>query len=78
MTKSGVVALLVALAPTQLTAQSRTPTAADYEHARQFLAPGLTGLVVGGSVTPVWTPDGRFWYRNTTLAGVEIVVVDPA
>ena len=77
MTRSGVIALLVAVAPPQLTAQSRTPTAADYEHARQFLAPSLTGLVVGGSVTPVWTLDGRFWYRNTTLAGAEIVVVDP-
>jgi dipeptidyl aminopeptidase/acylaminoacyl peptidase len=65
-----------AVAP--LVAQSRRPTAADYERARHFLAPALAGLVVGGAVSPNWTDDGRFWYRNTTLAGDEIVVIDPA
>jgi dipeptidyl-peptidase 4 len=61
-----------------LGAQGRAVTAADYDRAKQFLAPALNGLVVGGSVTPVWAPDGRFWYRNTTLAASEIVVIDPA
>jgi dipeptidyl aminopeptidase/acylaminoacyl peptidase len=53
-------------------------TAADYMRAARFLAPNLNGMVVGGSVSPTWLPDGRFWYRNTTLAGPEIVVIDPA
>ena len=71
-------ALVLAVASTDLEAQTHAPTPADYERARRFLAPSLTGLVVGGSVTPVWTADGRFWYRNSTLAGDEIVVIDPA
>ena len=58
--------------------QARTFTPADYERARQFLAPAQTGLVVGDTVNATWAPDGRFWYRNTTLAGTEVVVIDPA
>src|SRR4029078_13622589 len=65
------------LAP--LAAQPRpTVTAADYARAEKFLAPNLQGLVVGGSVNATWLPDGRFWDRNQTLTGNEIVVVDPA
>jgi dipeptidyl-peptidase-4 len=67
-----------ALASAPLGAQGRVVTAADYDHARQFLAPALNGMVVGGAVAATWAPDGRFWYRNTTLAGAEIVVIDPA
>ena len=58
--------------------QGRVITPADYEHARQFLAPALAGTVVGGTVNATWAPDGRFWYRNATLAGTEIVVINPA
>ena len=72
------IAALVALASASLGAQGRTVTVADYDRARQMLAPALNGLVVGGAVAPTWAPDGRFWYRNTTLAGTEIVVIDPA
>ena len=82
MSKSCVPVLMLSLAslsytPT-LAAQTRGPTAADYERARRFLAPSLTGLVVGGNVAPNWTSDGRFWYRNATLGGTELVVIDPA
>jgi dipeptidyl aminopeptidase/acylaminoacyl peptidase len=66
------------LAAIPLTAQRSTVTAADYARAEKFLAPNLTGLVVGGSVAPTWLPDGRFWFRNQTLSASEIVVVDPA
>jgi dipeptidyl-peptidase 4 len=69
--------LLSALLATTVHAQ-RAVTAADYQRASRFLAPALTGLVVGGSVNAVWLPDGRFWYRNATLKGNEIVVIDPA
>jgi dipeptidyl aminopeptidase/acylaminoacyl peptidase len=57
--------------------QSRAVTAEDYERARQFLEPSLSGLVVGGTVNATWARDGRFWYRNTTRSGTEIVVIDP-
>src|SRR6478672_4028562 len=53
-------------------------TAADYARAERFLAPSLAGLVVGGSVTPAWLPDDRFWYRRTLDDGAEFVLVDPA
>jgi len=52
-------------------------TAADYARAEKFLAPAVTPLVVGGSVTAAWLPDDRFTYRNTTAAGVEFILVDP-
>ncbi|AHG92394.1 peptidase S9B dipeptidylpeptidase IV domain protein (plasmid) [Gemmatirosa kalamazoonensis] len=57
--------------------RAQTVTAADYARAARFLAPGVNALVVGGVVVPNWLPDGRFWYRNTTLGGPEIVVIDP-
>jgi dipeptidyl aminopeptidase/acylaminoacyl peptidase len=77
MRKTFVLAAALLAAP--LAAQTpRTYTAADYDRAARMLAPALTGLVVGGSVQANWLPDERFWYRNTTLAGAEIVVVDPA
>ncbi|HEY9228688.1 MAG TPA: DPP IV N-terminal domain-containing protein [Gemmatimonadaceae bacterium] len=70
---------VASLIATQLAAQtSRSITAADYARAEKFLAPNVNGLVVGGSVVPTWLSDGRFWYRNTTLSGPEIVVIDPA
>jgi dipeptidyl aminopeptidase/acylaminoacyl peptidase len=55
----------------------RVFTAADYDRATKMLAQNLTGQVVGGTVTPNWLPDGRFWYVRTTLTGTENVVVDP-
>ncbi len=72
------VLAIVAFAGSGSAQQSRTITAADYMRAAKFLAPNLNGMVVGGVVAPTWLRDGRFWYRNTTLAGPEIVVIDPA
>jgi dipeptidyl aminopeptidase/acylaminoacyl peptidase len=69
---------LAALAVPALTHAQRSITAADYARAEKFLAQNVNGLVVGGTVAPTWLPDGRFWYRNTTLAGAEIIVIDPA
>jgi dipeptidyl aminopeptidase/acylaminoacyl peptidase len=74
-----LAALLVA-APLAL-ARAQAPrqyTAADYDRAVRFLGPSVTGLVVGGAVAANWLPDGRLWYNNTTLAGAEVVVIDPA
>ena len=67
---------LVALS-VPLLAQRPAVTAADYARAEKFLAPNLAGLVVGGTVAATWLPDERFWYRNQTATGTEIVVVDP-
>ncbi len=54
-----------------------TVSAADYARAEKFLAPAVASLVVGGSVAPNWLPDERLWYRNTTAAGTEFILVDP-
>jgi dipeptidyl aminopeptidase/acylaminoacyl peptidase len=79
-----LVYLLMALAAVQsVAAQERTGhapaavTAADYARAEKFLAPAVTPLVVGGSVSATWLPDDRFTYRNTTADGVEFILVDP-
>ena len=56
----------------------RPITSADYARAEKFLAQNVNGLVVGGAVNATWLPDGRFWYRNTTLSGAEIIVIDPS
>ena len=55
----------------------RALTVADYDRATKMLAPALNNLVVGGTVSPTWLPDGRFWYVRTTPTGTENVVVDP-
>src|SRR4051812_37885250 len=76
------IALPMMLAATAIAAASAQPrpavTASDYARAEKFLAANLQGLVAGGSVTPVWMANDRFWYRNQTASGTEIVVVDPA
>ena len=78
------VLLLTAMATVApLSAQERpasappAPTADDYARAEKFLAPALTSLVVGGSVSPAWLPDDRFTYRSTTADGVQFLLVDP-
>ena len=70
-----LLAAIVASLP--LAAQRATLTAQDYARGERFLAANLQGLVVGGAVDATWLPDDRFWYRNQTLNGTEIVVVDP-
>lgn len=75
---SQAVLVSVVLAAPVSAQVGRHVTAADYARAERFLAQNVNGLVVGGVVNPAWLPDGRFWYRNTTLAGSEIVVIDPA
>jgi dipeptidyl aminopeptidase/acylaminoacyl peptidase len=75
------VAALAAVATTS--AQERpanappAPTAEDYARAERFLAPAVSPLVVGGSVSPSWLQDERFTYRSTTADGVQFLLVDP-
>ncbi|MBC7671971.1 MAG: DPP IV N-terminal domain-containing protein, partial [Polaromonas sp.] len=50
-----------------------------YARAEQMLPWFTARLVFGDSVTPKWYKDGnRFWFRNTTSAGADFLVVDPA
>ncbi len=53
-------------------------TAADYEHAEEFLGYNTNPLVYRSGVTPNWRPDESFWYRITTAEGTEFVLVDSA
>lgn len=71
--------LLVLLAAHPLSAQQPTRlTADDYARAERFL-PQHAAPLVSGMAGPVnWLPDGRAWYRTTTPAGAEFVMVDPA
>ena len=79
MTRSMIPVLALVLMGTQAAVPQsrRVVTTADYDRAIRMLAPGLNGLVVGGTVDANWFPDGRFWYARPTSAGTETVVVDP-
>jgi len=52
-------------------------TAADYTRAEQYLGARTAPLVFGASVRPSWLDGDRFWYRTTTPAGAQFVLVDP-
>ncbi|HEX6132395.1 MAG TPA: DPP IV N-terminal domain-containing protein [Longimicrobiales bacterium] len=62
---------LAAQQPPQLTAE-------DYARAERFLGANTFPLVAGMAGSPTWLEDGRFWYRTTTAAGSEFVMVDLA
>jgi dipeptidyl aminopeptidase/acylaminoacyl peptidase len=76
-----VVAMAGAIA---LTAQPRPGTvtrgltAADYARAERFMSWNTTPLVFRNGITPTWIPGDRFWYRVTTPAGNETILVDAA
>jgi dipeptidyl-peptidase 4 len=77
--RATAVLLFVVAAGAPLAAQqSRTVTADDYTHAERFLAPWTMPLVYGAGVRATWLPNDRFWYRTTTPAGAEFILVDPA
>ena len=68
--------ILLALAlPLALPAQRSTLTAADYDRAVRMLGQNTNPLVIGGQVTPTWTPDGKFWYRSVRSAGSSFLLV---
>jgi dipeptidyl-peptidase-4 len=70
--------LTVAGAAASAGAQQTTVTAADYARAERTLAPSTSPLVFGAAVRPTWLPNDRFWYRTTTPAGAEFILVDPS
>jgi hypothetical protein len=76
-TRAASAALALLLAVPGAGAQTRV-TAEDYARAEKFMSWAVTPLVTLPAVRPTWLPDGRFWYRNTTPAGAEFVLIDPA
>ena len=75
----GLVCFLAALPLSTLAAQEPARlTAEDYARAERFLAPHAAPLMSGMAGSPTWLPDGRFWYRVSTVDGGEFVMVDPA
>ena len=73
-----ILLAIVVSAPAVAAQPRRVLTTATYDSAARFLAPALTNVVIGGSVSPAWLPDDRFYYRNTTGSGSELILVDPA
>jgi dienelactone hydrolase len=65
------------LLPQQPASAHPALTAADYERAEKFMSWKTAPLVFGTAVRPTWLTGEEFWYRNTTPAGTEYVVIDP-
>ena len=69
--------LLCLALPLALAAQTpRAITADDYARAERSLGANTAPLVTGLGVRPTWLPDNRFWYRTSTAAGSEFVIVN--
>ena len=72
------VTALAALVASPLFAQQRSVSAADYARAERFMSYNVNPLVFGTAVRPTWLPDDRFWFRDVTPSGTELILVDPA
>ena len=57
--------------------QRNVVTEEDYARAESFLAQHTNPLVFGGSVSPQWLSDGRFWFRSINPEGETYLLVDP-
>jgi dipeptidyl aminopeptidase/acylaminoacyl peptidase len=60
-----------------LPAFSQALTQGDYARAEKFMSYNVNPLVLRGAVRPGWLPEDRFWYRSTSVDGVEFVLVHP-
>ncbi len=56
----------------------RVLTAADYARAEKMLSYNTTPLVDYAGLRANWLADNRLWYRNTTAAGNEFVLINAA
>jgi dipeptidyl aminopeptidase/acylaminoacyl peptidase len=59
--------------------QTNTPpafTAADYARAEKMLSYNVAPLVDRAGIRPNWLAGNRFWYRSTTAAGSEFVLIN--
>ena len=78
---AAVAALVLALAPAfaqSPAAPAKVLTPGDYARAERFLASSTAPLVLHGGVRATWLEDDRFYYRNATEVGTEVVLVNPA
>lgn len=78
---AGAVAASALAAPVvaqQRATSARAMTAADYARAEKFMTWNTTPLVFRSGVRPTWIEGDRFWYRVTTPAGREAMIVDAA
>ncbi len=53
-------------------------TAADYASAEKMLSYNTVPMVDHAGIRPNWLADNRFWYRNTTAAGSQFVLINAA
>ncbi len=51
-------------------------TVRDYAKAEKFLRYNTQPYIDQGEVNPVWLSGSKFWYRNLTSKGSEILIVD--
>ncbi|HEU4787274.1 MAG TPA: DPP IV N-terminal domain-containing protein, partial [Gemmatimonadaceae bacterium] len=73
-----IAAAVVVAAPMAVTTAQRAMTSADYARAERFMNFNTTPLVFGTAVRATWLPNDRFWYRDVTPTGAELVIVDAA
>jgi dipeptidyl aminopeptidase/acylaminoacyl peptidase len=62
----------------QQTAVPPAFTAADYARAEKMLGYNIAPLVDRAGIRPNWLADNRFWYRSTSAAGSEFVLINAA
>src|SRR5581483_1677329 len=70
-------ALAALAAATPVLAQRQVP-ASEYARAERFMNYNVNPLVFGTAVRPTWLPDERFWFRDVTPSGTQVILVDPA
>ena len=70
------LAPLVVAVPTL--AQQRLYTPDDYARAERFMNYNTAPLVFGTVVRGTWLPDDRFWFRDPTPTGTDLIIIDPA
>jgi dipeptidyl aminopeptidase/acylaminoacyl peptidase len=60
-----------------VSAQNKSLTTQDYQHAESFMSYGVQPYIDHGNVNPNWLPGDKFWYRVLTPQGSEFILVDP-
>ena len=73
-----IAAAVVVAAPMAATTAQRAMTSADYARAERFMNFNTTPLVFGTAVRATWLPNDRFWYRDVTPTGADLLIVDAA
>src|SRR5436853_5787285 len=71
------IAFVITSIGSSASAQTRSLTTQDYQHAEEFLSYNTNPYIDRGGVNPNWLPGDKFWYRVLTPQGSEFVMVDP-